>query len=174
MKRVAVVGGGIAGLAAAYELEQRRKAGADIEWTLYEAGERFGGIVETTRCDGFVLEGGPDGWVSEKRGARELAVELGLGDQLIYTNDAIRKTYVLLDGRLQAMPDGMRLMVPTDLARLEGCEIFSASARRAYADELERGNELRASAPAADESVACFVRRHFGDQGARQDWRTTA
>src|ERR1700679_3273654 len=133
MKRIAIIGGGISGLTAAYELEKQRKAGADIDWTLYEASARLGGIIETTRRDGFILEGGPDGWVSEKPWARELAIELGLESQLIYSNDATRKTYILIDGKLQPMPDRMRMMVPEDLATLEGSTLFSATAREAYA-----------------------------------------
>jgi len=164
MRRVAVVGGGIAGLAAAYELEKARKGGADIDWQLYEASGRFGGIVETVRQDGFVLEQGPDAWVTEKPWARELAVELGLEAELIFSNDATRKTYILIDGRLQPIPDKMRMMVPEDLGALEGSPLFSDSAREAYAAELGRAGELRASAPGEDESVAAFVRRHFGEE----------
>ena len=164
MKRIAIIGGGIAGLTAAYELELARKAGADLDWQLFETGDRLGGIVETTIHDGFVLEGGPDGWVSEKPWARELAIELGLESQLIYSNDATRKTYVLLDGALQLIPDRMRLMVPEDLTALEASPLFSTEAKRAYADELTRAGELKAAAPAQDESVASFVLRHFGEE----------
>jgi oxygen-dependent protoporphyrinogen oxidase len=164
MKRVAIVGGGIAGLAAAYELEKQRLAGADLDWQLYEANERLGGTVSTTRKDGFVLEDGPDGWVTEKQWARDLAVELGLKDELISSNDATRKTYILINGKLEAMPDGMRMMVPESLESLEGCGLFSDAARASYAGELQRADELRASAPTDDESVASFVRRHFGEE----------
>jgi oxygen-dependent protoporphyrinogen oxidase len=164
MKRVAIVGGGIAGLAAAYELEKQRLAGADLDWQLYEASERLGGTVSTTRTDGFVLEDGPDGWVTEKPWAKELAVELGLKDELISSNDATRKTYILIDGKLEAMPGGMRMMVPESLESLEGCALFTKAARAAYAAELQRADELKASAPAEDESVSSFVRRHFGEE----------
>jgi oxygen-dependent protoporphyrinogen oxidase len=164
MKRVAIVGGGIAGLAAAYELEKQRLAGADLDWQLYEASERLGGTVSTTRTDGFVLEDGPDGWVTEKPWARDLAVELGLKSELISSNDATRKTYILIDGKLQEMPGGMRMMVPESLASLENCALFTDSARAAYAAELQRADELKATAPQEDESVSSFVRRHFGDE----------
>jgi oxygen-dependent protoporphyrinogen oxidase len=168
MKRIAIIGGGISGLACAYELENARKAGAAIDWHLYEASDRLGGIVETTVRDTdegrFVLEGGPDGWVSDKPWARELAVELGLESELIYSNDATRKTYILRDGKLLPIPDGMRMMVPTDLSALEGSPLFSEEAKRAYAAEIERAEELKAAAPENDESVASFVRRHFGDE----------
>ena len=168
MKRIAIIGGGISGLTAAYELELARKRGADIDWHLYEASKRLGGIIETPRVttpEGeFILEGGPDGWVSEKPWARELAIELGLESELIYSNDATRKTYILIDGKLQPIPDRMRMMVPEDLTTLDNSPLFSESAKQAYTDELTRAEELKAKAQAQDESVASFVRRHFGDE----------
>ena len=181
-KRIAIVGGGISGLTAAYELEHARLAGAPIDWQLYEAGDRLGGIIETTRVDSphgeFILEGGPDGWVREKPWARELAIELGLEDQLIHSNDATRKTWIYalnqeasgtkLAGQLQPIPDRMRLMVPEDLSALENSPLFSAEARRAYADELSSAVQLRQAAPDTDESVASFVRRHFDHEVLRK------
>jgi oxygen-dependent protoporphyrinogen oxidase len=164
MKRIAILGGGIAGLAAAYELELARQRGAEIDWQLYEASDRLGGIVETTQVDGYTLEGGPDGWVSEKPWARELAVELGLQQELISSNDATRKTYIAIDGKLQPMPDRMRMMVPEDLVTLEDSSLFSTEARAAYAAELVRADELKTAAPEHDESVASFVLRHFGQE----------
>jgi len=171
MKRIAIIGGGISGLTAAYELELARKRGAAIDWHLYEATDRLGGIIETTRIatpEGkFILEGGPDGWVSEKPWARDLAIELGLESELVYSNDTTRKTYILTDGKLQPIPDRMRMMVPEDLSALEGSPLFTDSAKKAYADEVTRAEELKASAPTHDESVADFVRRHFGDEVLR-------
>ena len=164
MKRVAIVGGGVAGLAAAYELARLVREGAHARVVLFEASTRLGGIVETVREGGFVIECGPDAWVTEKPWARELAEELGLGDEVMASNDAGRKTYVLIDRKLQAMPDGMRMMVPADLDALDASELFSAEAKRAYRDEAGRAEELRTNAPKEDESVAEFVRRHFGEE----------
>jgi len=161
---IAIIGGGISGLTASYELEQARKRGADVDWHLYESTNRLGGIIETTTHDGFILEGGPDGWVTEKPWARDLAIELGLETQLIYSNDATRKTYIVIDGKLQPIPDRMRLMVPEDLSTLENSPLFSDAARSAYAAELVSAAELKASAPTEDESIASFVRRHFGEE----------
>ncbi len=136
-RRIAIVGGGIAGLSAAHELAVLARQGANIEVTLFEASSRLGGIVETVREEGFTIECGPDAWVTEKPWARALAEELGLGDQIIRSNDATRKTYVLLNGgddhrndtataktrtRLVAMPDRMRMMVPAGLAALAALE----------------------------------------------------
>jgi oxygen-dependent protoporphyrinogen oxidase len=164
MKRIAIIGGGIAGVTAAYELARLACNGAAVQVVLFEASTRLGGIVETVHEGEFVMECGPDAWVTEKPWARELAEELGLGDELMASNDATRKTYVLIDHHLQAMPDGMRMMVPSDLNALDGSELFSANAKQAYRDELTRADELRANAPEEDESVAQFVRRHFGEE----------
>jgi oxygen-dependent protoporphyrinogen oxidase len=177
MTRIAILGGGISGLAAAYELELARRAGAAIDWQLYEASDRLGGVVETTRRAGsegdFILEGGPDAWVSEKPWARELAIELGLEDDLIYSNDATRRTYILMQeagaaAKLQPIPGRMRLMVPEDLSALDGSPLFSQTARAAYANELADAAQLKISSPFADraydESVASFVLRHFGEE----------
>jgi oxygen-dependent protoporphyrinogen oxidase len=164
MPRIAILGGGISGLTAAYELEKARQQNPVIDWHLYEASDRLGGIIQTTRQDGYILEGGPDGWVTEKPWARDLAIELGLESQIIYSNDATRKTYILLNNKLQPIPDGMRMMVPTDLAALENSPLFSAEAKAAYAAEPTRAAELQSQAPTHDESVADFVRRHFGEE----------
>jgi oxygen-dependent protoporphyrinogen oxidase len=165
MRRIAIIGGGVAGVAAAYELSRLiRSGGEQVQVALFEASSRLGGIVETVHEGGFVIEGGPDGWVSEKPWASELAVELGLEDELIPSNDEGRKTYVLIDGQLKAMPDGMRMMVPGDLSALDACELFSPEAKRAFHDELTRAEELKEASPDHDESVAEFVQRHFGEE----------
>lgn len=168
MRRIAIVGGGIAGLAAAYECEQQRRAGAAIDWYLYEASGRLGGTVSTTRfaaADGeYILEDGPDGWLTEKPWAEELANELGLEAEIVACNEAGRRTLLWLEGALVPMPDRMRLMVPEDLSTLEGSPLFSKAAIAAYADEVHRAEALRHAAPATDESVASFVRRHFGEE----------
>jgi oxygen-dependent protoporphyrinogen oxidase len=164
MKRVAIVGGGVAGLAAAYELARLARDGAEVQGVLFEASTRLGGIVETVHEGAFVIECGPDAWVTEKPWARELAEELGLGDEVMASNDATRKTYVLVDKKLQAMPDGMRMMVPADLEALDGSELFSAGAKQAYRDEVGLAADLKNAAPEEDESVADFVGRHFGGE----------
>jgi protoporphyrinogen/coproporphyrinogen III oxidase len=164
MKRVAIVGGGIAGVTAGYELAQQARKGIPLQGVLFEASTRLGGIIETVHEGGFVIECGPDAWVTEKPWARELAEQLGLADEVMPSNDATRKTYVLVDKKLQAMPDGMRMMVPADLDALDQSELFSAEAKQAYREESGRAHELRAAAPEGDESVAEFVQRHFGDE----------
>jgi protoporphyrinogen/coproporphyrinogen III oxidase len=162
-KRIAIVGGGISGLATAYQL-----ACDDVECTLFEASGRLGGIVETVRSQGFVMECGPDSWVTEKPWARELAVELGLEDQIIASNDQWRRTYIQQGSERLAelipIPDGMRMMIPAKWGPLLESPLFSWQARLAYLREPKRAAELKASSPAHDESVADFVRRHFGEE----------
>lgn len=166
MKRIAIIGGGLSGLSAAYELARNEP---QIVFRLFEASPRLGGIVETIREDGFVIECGPDSWVTEKPWARELAVELGLEAEIIPSNDNHRRTYLLQQGRLVAMPDSMRMMVPTNLDAIAESPFFSEEARLTYRREPERAAELRASAlkDDEDESIASFVRRHFGDEVVR-------
>ena len=133
-RRVAIIGGGISGLTAAWQLS----LAGDVEAAVYEASSELGGTVSTELRDGFVIERGPDGWVTEKPWAAEAARELGLSDELICSNDEDRVTYILLDGRLTAMPGAMRMMVPADLAALDASPLFSAEAKQAYAAELTR------------------------------------
>ncbi len=171
-KHIAILGGGIAGLAAAYELTRQQQNGAHLTFTLFEASSRLGGIVETVRPTGpgqtgFIMETGPDAWVTEKPWAREIAEELGLADEIIQSNDAERVTYVLRGGKLLSMPDGMRMMVPSDLSALDGHALFSHAARRAYAAEPARAEELKRTAPHTDEPVSTFVTRHFGEEVLR-------
>ena len=113
--RTAIIGGGIAGLAAAYELEKARAAGADEQYTLFEAQERLGGFLASEVVNGAVLEYGPDSFLSEKPAAAELCRELGLAEQLTPSNDAERKTYVVVRNRLVPLPDGLMFLVPTKL-----------------------------------------------------------
>jgi protoporphyrinogen/coproporphyrinogen III oxidase len=158
MKRIAIIGGGISGLAAAFALEERRRSGDTIEYTLYESSRRFGGVLRTEYVDGCVVEAGPDSFVSEKPWASDLCRALGIGDQLIGSNDADRKTYILTRGRLVEMPDGLMFMVPTKILPTGLSPLFS------WKTKLRMTGELldRPRAAEHDESVASFVERHYG------------
>ncbi len=169
-RRIAIVGAGISGLTAAYVLA--RDHGTDCDVTLFESTPRAGGTVETIVQNGYVIEGGPDSWVTEKPWAEALARELGLAGQLLPSNDADRRTWIARGRTLLPMPDGMRMMVPSNLDALHGSQLFSADALAAYASEPARAEALRATAllargADADESVAAFVRRHFGSEVTR-------
>jgi oxygen-dependent protoporphyrinogen oxidase len=166
-KRIAIVGGGISGLTAAYILH--RDYSESCEFTLFEAENRVGGIIETVHMDGFTIECGPDSWVTEKPGAEQLARELGLADELLGSNDHARRTYIARDRSLASLPDAMRMMVPADLRTVLASPLFTEAAKQAYMAEPSRAAQLREDALAhrsadSDESVAAFVRRHFGDE----------
>jgi protoporphyrinogen/coproporphyrinogen III oxidase len=166
-KRVAILGGGISGLTAAYVLH--RDYSETCEFTLLEAENRLGGIIETVHAEGFTIECGPDSWITEKPWVEQLVRELGLADELLRSNDHARRTYIALGGSLTPLPDNMRMMVPANLAAVSASPLFTEAAKQDYIAEPSRAEELREMALASreddsDESVAAFVRRHFGDE----------
>src|SRR5258708_25341200 len=160
MKRIAIIGGGIAGLSAAFYLEKARRSGTDLEWALFEKSDRLGGVIQTERRDGYVLEAGPDSFLTAKPDARLLCQDLGIAGQLISSNDFQRKTYILVKGRLVPIPDGLEFMVPTRVWPMAATQLFS------FATKVRMAAELFSSSGTHDhdESVADFVRRHFGQQ----------
>lgn len=162
MKRIAIIGGGIAGLSAAYYLEKARRAGAPINYSLFEASPRLGGIICSERCGDFLIEGGADSFLSEKPWARHLCCELNLEDQLIGSNDVQRKTYILANGRLQPLPAGLQFIVPASIDDVNASPIFSDGAKAQIAKEVEM--QPRCVNQEKDESVASFVQRHFGQE----------
>jgi len=164
--KIAILGGGLAGLSAAYELAQYARAGLSLDVSLFEAGPRLGGLLETHRQSGFVIECGADSWVTEKPWARALAVELGLEQELIGSCDTWRRTFLLRNKSLIAMPDGMRMMVPVNWSPLLASPLFSTEAKLAYLREPRRAEELKSAyaTHTADESVSDFVARHFGNE----------
>lgn len=160
MTRIAIIGGGISGLSAAFALEEARRSGGDIEYILYECSSRLGGVLRTEIIDGCVVEAGPDSFVTEKPWAADFARQLGLGDQLIGSNDADRKTYILTRGRLVEMPDGLMFMVPTKILPTGMSPLFSMKTKLRMTQELFHPPR----AVDHDESVAAFVERHYGSE----------
>ena len=160
MKRLAIIGGGISGLAAAYALEEKRRAGVEVEYVLYEASPRLGGVLVTDKVDGCIIEAGPDSFLTEKPWAIELCNKLGLGDQLIGSNDPDRKTYILVHGRLIEMPDGLMFMVPTKLVPTVMSPLFSPATKLRMAREWFHPPGKATE----DETVAAFVERHYGPE----------
>ena len=159
MIRIAIIGGGISGLAAALALEEPRRAGA-VEYTLYESSPNLGGVLRTERIHDCIVEAGPDSFISEKPWASDLCRTLGLGDQLIGSNDADRKTYILVRDQLIPLPDGLMFMVPTKILPTGLSPLFS------WGTKLRMGRELLhpPRAGEADESVASMVERHYGHE----------
>lgn len=151
--KVAVIGGGITGLTAAYTLHKHGSP-----FTLYEASPRLGGSLLTESKGGVTIEGGADSWITAKPWAAELARELGITDQLVQSNDSERATYIVRGSKLIPMPRGLRLFVPTDMQATETSQLFSSATKTRFKEELDmlpRDN-------IQDESVAAFAERHFG------------
>jgi oxygen-dependent protoporphyrinogen oxidase len=159
-RRVVIVGAGITGLATAHAILKRAP---DARITLLESAGRAGGNISTERRDGFVLDGGPDSWVSAKPHATALAREIGLEPELVGTIEANRRVYVASRDGLYSLPEGFVLGVPTELWPIVKTPLFSASAKLRMALEpfVPRRREN-----GEDESIASFVTRRLGPEVA--------
>lgn len=169
-RRIVVVGGGISGLAAAHRLtEHARSHDPALEVLLLEASARLGGTIRTHQRDGFLLEGGPDAFISEKPEALELAKQLGLESRLLETNPAHRRSFIVRGGRLRPVPEGFQLLAPSRFWPFVTTDIFSWAGKARMGLELFLPRRARAAQEGAaqeveddDESLAQFVRRRFG------------
>lgn len=168
MMRVAVVGGGITGLAAARQLVgEADRQGLALEVTVFEAEDRWGGKIRTVRLDAgldpslddAVVEAGPDAIYTPKVQALQLARELGLGERIVPA-DPTRRTTVLRDGRMVPVPDGLFSLVPSRLGA------FVRSPLVSWPGKLRMGLELvlPPRRDGGDESLGAFVRRRFGNE----------
>jgi oxygen-dependent protoporphyrinogen oxidase len=149
-----VVGGGIAGLAVAYELHRRQ-----VPFLLLEAAERVGGVILSEQVDGFTIDAGPDSLLVQKPAAIQFCTELGLGDRLVPTKPP-RWSYVLRGSRLYPLPAGSVLGVPTRLAPFATTRLFSLVGKIRMGAELfvpPRRDET-------DESIGAFMTRRFGHE----------
>ncbi len=156
---IVIIGGGIAGLAAAHHLEElSRERALPLRFTLLEASGRLGGTIGTEHRDGFLLEHGPDSFLSEKPWALALCRRMGLESELVGTQDQFRTTFVVRNGKLEPLPEGFMLLAPTRLGALVRSRIFS------WPGKLRMGLDL--VLPRAqqqdDESLGSFVRRRLG------------
>ena len=161
MKRIAIIGGGMAGLAAAHHLQHHA---GDVDWQLYEQAPRLGGKVVTDHVDGFTIEGGPDSFITQKPWGLALCRELGLEPELMPCNEASQKIYILVRNRLCTLPAGFRLTVPTRIGPFLQSPLFSWGAK------LRMGLEvfIPPRTDNEDESVAAFITRRLGREAAEK------
>jgi protoporphyrinogen/coproporphyrinogen III oxidase len=152
--RVVVVGGGISGLAAAYDLQR-----GGVETIVFEKAPRLGGVIETRSWNNCLLESGPDSFISSKPEALALIRELGLESEVIGSNDHQRTTYILKRGKLVPLPDGVMMIVPTKVMPMIRTSLLSWGTKFRMASEL-----LRKPRTYPDRSVADFVIDHFGEE----------
>src|SRR5687767_11106176 len=159
-KHVVIVGGGISGLAAAHRLIELGLERRQI--TLIEASGRLGGTLQTQHRDGFLLERGPDSFISEKPEAVALVKRLGLESRLIETNEQYRRSFIVRNGRLRPVPEGFQLLAPSRIWPFISTDIFTLPGKLRMAADLllprRRSNGIE------DESLASFVRRRLGKE----------
>ena len=164
MTRIAIIGGGIAGLSAAYALDEKRRSGVPLDYLLFESAPRLGGVLVTDHVEGCLVEAGPDSFITEKPWAADLCRKIGLGSDLIGSNDADRKTYIVLrkNGRdkLVVMPDGLMFMVPTRILPTVFSPLFSLRTKMRMAAEWFQPPHKASE----DETVAQMVERHYGSE----------
>ena len=161
-----IVGGGIAGLSTAWYLQkQAEEEGLDLHYTVLEQSDRWGGKILTERVDGagdqpFIVEGGPDSFLTQKPWALHLARELGLGDQVLGTNDEKRKVFVLIKGKPTPLPDGVLMIVPTKFMP------FALSPLISLWGKMRMGLDLfiPAKRDGQDETLADFITRRLGQE----------
>lgn len=160
-KRIIVVGGGITGLAAAHRVvELSRERNSPVEVLLVEAAPRLGGNILTVRRDGFLIEGGPDAFITQKPAGMALCRRIGIADQIIGTNPACRRTYIVRDGAMHPVPEGFLLLAPSRIWPFVTSRLFSWPAKMRMA--LDYILPRKDHGETGDESLADFVRRRFG------------
>ena len=158
-RRVVVIGGGIAGLAAAHRLlELNREKSLGLEVMLVEASPRLGGVIATEKIGDFIVEAGPDSFITEKPWALRLCERLGLVSRLVSTQTANHKIYVVHKDKLQALPEGFFLLAPTRFWPFVQTPLFSWGGKLRMAAEIF----LPRGAMDGDESLGAFVRRRLG------------
>lgn len=159
-RRIVVIGAGIAGLAAAYYLKKALAGNPDVELLVLERFIKAGGTISTYELDEYILELGPDAFLTEKPEGLEFCRELGIQDQVIGTNSECRSSFVAHGGQLHKLPEGFGLLAPTKLGPFFSSSLLTWPGKFRMAMDLviPRG-------PAdADESLAQFVRRRFGQE----------
>ncbi|WP_210365819.1 protoporphyrinogen oxidase [Bacillus sp. REN3] len=158
-KQVIIIGGGITGLAAAYYLQKEARENAlPIQVKLMEASDRLGGVISTEKRDGFVIERGPDSIIARKKSATRLIEEVGLKDKVI--SNTAGKSYIFARGRLQTMPEGSFMGIPTKVTPFAVSGLFSPIGKlRAAGDFI-----LPKGKAQSDQSLGGFFRRRLGNE----------
>ena len=159
-KRAIVIGGGITGLSAAYRLKRESEIrGIPLKVILLEASDKVGGVIRTEHRDRFIIEHGPDAFISTKPWGKALCEELGITDKLIGTNPKVRRSFVVRKGKLLPVPEGFYMIAPGSFIPFLKSPIFSLMGKLRIACDIFVSRKTH-----DDESVADFVRRRLGNE----------
>lgn len=153
--RIAIIGGGIAGLAAAHRIVELQPS---CQLSLFESADRLGGVLSTLHADGFQVERSADNFITTLPWGLDLCRRLGLSDQLLQTDARFRQTFIVFRGRLHKLPDGFLMMAPTRLWPLALTPLLSPWGKLRAAMEYF----IPPRQDPSDESMADFVRRRMG------------
>lgn len=158
---IAIVGGGISGLSAAYQLAERFRGQSQVlRIVVFEGSGRFGGVIESEKKNGFLLESGPDCFISDKKEGIEFCEKIGVSDEVIPTGEKDRRSFILKGNRLVEVPKGFYLTATANLASLALSPLLSWQGKIRMAWDLFQPPRLSRH----DESVGSFVRRRFGNE----------
>lgn len=157
--QVVVVGGGISGLSAAYDLER-----GGVACTILEKQARLGGVIETRVAGDCTLDCGPDSFLSAKPEALALITELGLENEVIGSNDHQRTTFIWKQGRLIPLPEGVMMIVPSRILPMAKSPLLGWGTKLRMAAEYFRGPGASSAKVGGDRSIAEFVIGHFGQE----------
>ncbi len=159
MTSVAILGAGISGLSTAFYLNRQNK---NFQITVFDKNQTPGGVVKTEQIDGFVLEAGPDSFLTQKHAGFEVAADLGLSNELMGSRDELRKTFIFHEGKLKLLPEGMFLMVPAAPLAFLRSELIS------WYGKFSALKDLFTLPDRSDLSVADWVEKRFGTEVLHQ------
>lgn len=166
MKRIIVIGGGAAGLGAAYKIKRAAEEGNDVEFALYEKDDRLGGKIATEKveADGvtFTVDGGPDCFLTEKPAVHRIAKMTGIFDDELPTDDARKKTWILSRSRLHELPDGVMMFAPTKFVPFATTSLFSWPGKVRMGLDLFIPKKVWPQGERVDETLESFVTRRMG------------
>lgn len=167
VKRVIIIGGGVAGLGAAFKLRRAADSGQDVEFLLVEKEARLGGKLATDVVDDpaggrYIVDGGSDSFLTDKPAVHRVARMLGIYDEETGTLDENKKTFIVKSGRLVEMPDGIMMFAPTKIWPMAATSLYSWPAKFRMALDLVIPRKKLAPGEFNDESLEHFVVRRMG------------
>jgi oxygen-dependent protoporphyrinogen oxidase len=167
-RNVIIIGGGVAGLGAAYKVRRAADAGHDVDFTLLERDDRLGGKLHTATIDDpgtggrFVIDGGSDSFLTDKPAVHRVAKLLGIFDEETGTMDENKKTFIVKDGRLVEMPDGIMMFAPTKIVPMATTDLYSWPGKLRMAADLVIPPKKVVDGERNDETLESFVVRRMG------------